>query len=83
MDWLKLSAWISAAAAVLTAYFGLVLASNLSEPKYLLLLIPAGLLGILARILFSKISRQRLLEQLRRAWGASEKPEKKHNFKEI
>lgn len=83
MDWLKLFTWISAAAAVLTAYFGLVLASNLSEPKYLMLLIPAGLLGILARILFSKISRQRLLEQLRRAWGASEKPEKKHNFKEI
>lgn len=67
--------------AVGLAYATLLLAQHISE-VYLLLLIPAAVLGVLTYFQYRRMYRLKLLRELRQAWGG-EGRKKDRNFEDV
>ena len=78
----KALAWTTALIAGLLAYYGLVLAANLSA-KYLWLLALAGAVGLVSKGFFDRIAHEKLLARLRSLWAKSGEIEKTRNFTDI
>lgn len=82
MKALKALAWSTAVLAGITAYIAVILASNLSEPRFLWLLSLALLFAVISKLFFNQLAYHRLIDKLRSQWGVKQL-DRKHDFSKI